>query len=454
MRGNTNLKDNRTTGTALPPGQPNALVDIATSADDSAIFEAVSLATPASASATYVAVGYSPITPDAYPVAGTPGYAQPGLLVYGSASARQVTVNPIRLVRSSVSASTPRAVLSAVSDAPTTIAMPACTSGNWGIVLLYGIISWVDPSNHSAGTVASFAFWNPTFYVSTATAVPYVAALPDQADGAWHVPIAYVINVGTDTSSTPNNRIISGPTGVITGSGSTTISLGHLGASSQGGFQQSTRGHAEATNGIAAMLKGGGPLSIATGSEYITPTYTPATVARRDQAYVVKDFRIPADAAATSATDFDLDDTRDWRNANFYVRFICAYYHSPADSFAEDDPLNTGAVNQAFPYTSINRSGTTYPGTIIHTVGQSFTAVAVAATGPTAARLWAGVVSPDIIQNPANAPTPAVWLSSGNYFGVYVEASTGKLRFARSASGAIIGAYWIIVEAFFPNRPR
>jgi hypothetical protein len=452
MRGNINFSDTRTTGTALPPGQPNGEVDLTTSADDDALYELLCLQPPSAASATNVAVGYCPIWPSTYnPVTHAPGAKQPGLLA--SVSSGVVTVNPVRLIRSSINSSTPRALLSATIDAATTIAVPTAPSSEWGVELLCGLIQYVNPSIPAQGTVASL-FWatSPT-YVSTGTAVPNIASIPASSSGTWVVPLIYVVNVST--ASLSNHRLISGPVGFYNlGGGNQVFSMGHLVPSSQKSLAQSTRAYSAAANSIAAMVSGGGPFSNASGLEFISPTSgTPMAVGRSDQEYVVKSIKIPADTAHSSG-DFDVDDTRDWRNGDFFVRFIVGAYPA-ADNFAEEDPANTAYTRQLMPYTAHDTGSGSLSTTVYLTTGNSFVATTPnASTGPTTSQFWAGVVSPDIAQNPANLTTPTIAPTTGHYFGLYVSATTGALRFTRSATGGVISSYWIIVEAFFPNRPR
>ena len=455
MRGNTALKDNRTNGTAFPAAQPNAEVDLTTSADDDAIYDLCGIAPPASASATKVAVGYQPLLPqtESATTSGTlSGTTQAGVVAFGDPALRQVTVNPIRLIRSAISNSTPRAILSTTLDAQTTIATPSVPGGYWQIDMLCGVISWVDPSNHSSGTVGSLVWATSPTPVTSGTAVPNVASAPIQVDGAWVVPLLYFVNYASDVG-TPNHRIISGPIGSSTNGGTTTVSMGRIPTGSQRASGQSTRGFAAATNALPAMLSGSGPFASAAGNEFVSLTGgTPGVIAGHDQSRVVKDFRVPVDAAHSSG-DFDLDDTQDWRNANFYVRFI--FGGNITDHYGEDDQSNTGAPRQFAPYTSHDAGGGPVYSSIYHAVGNSFQPVTPnATTGATSSKLWAGIVSPDITQHPVNASTGAINISTGNYFGIYVDPSTGKLRATRSASGGVISSYWIIVEAFFPNRPR
>ena len=186
--GTTNFKSTSAQGSALAPELVNDVCTLLARADDEAIYDLFDIEPATPASVLEVNTGYIPL--------------RGGPIVAGYGAARQVNVAPCRVVRSSIDASKPRLILSALIGALSPVAMPAAPgAGLWGIELLYAQIAYVDPTDTTKGTTATL-FWAPApTYVVFANAAP-LAVLPAHTASppTWNVPLAYVKNIQGNTS--------------------------------------------------------------------------------------------------------------------------------------------------------------------------------------------------------------------------------------------------------------
>src|SRR5690348_9383905 len=109
--GTSNTVANKMAGDSLPSAQIDDVSIVLSRIDDECLYDYVVLDPPAGASATNVNVGYVPL--------------EDGPIILGDAGARQVTVNPCKVIRSATDNTNVRRMLSAIAQAATVVAMPA-----------------------------------------------------------------------------------------------------------------------------------------------------------------------------------------------------------------------------------------------------------------------------------------------------------------------------------------
>jgi hypothetical protein len=431
MRGSPNFVDTFSSGDPLPSALVDDLVDIVVSAGDDALFDIIPIDPPALASDTNVNVGFIPL--------------RLGYPVVGDAAARQVTVKPVRVVRSSTTLSLPRGAASAVSAADTVVAQPAAAGpGLWGLDLLYARLQYADAANPPKGLTVTFLFATPAAYLSTAGA-PGIAALPANSSGSWNVPLAYVKNVNGATT-VPQSYVLDVPAGVVS-----STNLGNL--RNRFAPHRARRAYSSANNALAALVTGGSS-QFNSASDRLTSTQTPAVLGRQGIDFETREILIPPQVTGGTSGVLShtvIDDTRDWRGANFL-----SFWTIAADNtrhFGEDDP----GLGSTITVQPTQMDGLVGAPALFQSVGQSHVAIDPAGSGGFSSfnggsALWAANVGYDVSNSPSNGVTQPV--PTGNVVGLTVDASTGTLKFSRKHSGVSAGpAIYIVLFAFF-SRAR
>jgi hypothetical protein len=420
MRSTANILASYLTGSPLPPNAVNDVGSLLASADDEAVFELIGIEPPPSASSTNVNVGYIPL--------------RRGPLVVGSGSAREVTVLPMRAIRSSTSNASPRDCLSAVLSAPSTKTLPAAPSaGNWGIELLYAQIAYVDSSHPTKGTSVTLHWATSPTYVSTASA-PNFATLPANTSTTWNVPIRYVKNVA-GTTSIADDDIFEVPPAI----GSTLGNLSHLIRARLGGINYQ-RGYHPANNDPVNLVSGGSS-PYANGLFILDPTVTPTGIRRGENHLEIRDFmlthRLLSRTNGADATVV-LDSTLDWRYANFLVMWNLG---RTTHVYCSEEDLSL-FVTRNIPGSYDDTTGFQ---PIFITTGHSFLAASPAT-------IEVCRVSQDSTKSvPINGGT---YPYASGYLKLQVNHTTGNLELVKNIPGTAGTdgmAGWLVVMAFFPN---
>lgn len=439
MRGTANTVAGLVTGSPFKAAEANDIVALLSSADDDALYELFHLAPPASVSYLNPTVGFVPLTS--------------GPLATGNASGRTVTVNPVRVMRSSIDNTQPRALLSGVVSTPTTVNMPAApgSASTWGIELLYAQLTYVDASNPTKGTVVSL-LWAPSpTYVSTASA-PNVAALPANTNSVWNIPIRYVKNYNGQTAIASADILDVSP--LVAASISTDYRMQIVGKL-RGGFE-AKRAYSSANQSLASLVAGGASVWQTIGASFtqkITSTGSPIMAVRRDSDFAIRTIYIPAGnsgspTAGTSGSPVvvDIDDTRDWRGATFTTLWFVP--NNAAQWFGEEDASLGASGTRVHPIMQSAGGGTAF----YAAAGQSWNATQPAGGGGIfPSQFWAANVSPDVTNNPANGASNP--LLAGDGWGLYVDSATGVLKFWGKRAGTGTGfTVFILLIAEFGNH--
>lgn len=446
MRGTPFLESGYVNSSVLPPGQVNSSSTILTTADDDAFYEQMKLEPPAGATSSNVYPGFAPL--------------RNGPIVIGDAAVRFIYTNPMRVARSAQDISTPRNLISATLDATTAKAMPAApAAGTWGYVLLYAQLAWVDASSsitHEHGTTVTLFLVEPAAYPLFAAA-PNFGLLPANTADTWNVPIAYIRSYAAQAVIAAED-IIEFPAAIPT------VNLPsrdlQLRISSARSGIDARRSTSNAENSPNNLVLGGTSKWVATAvSGKLTKTITPITLARRNVEHVRREICIPACAAgATNGTSgtggvivktIILDDTRDWRGANFRCElWEC---REPTKQFGEDDPSVTGATILPAMADTVTTLVTGTAWSV--SVGQSWTVVTPNAL--TEANLWAGIFANDSdVPGAGTRNGVASVLGIGaDFWGVIVDPTSGYLKWWAKRAGAGAGpSVWILIDAWFGNH--
>ena len=412
--GTTNLKSTATTGDVLPAEQVDDLSTLIARADDESLYDLIDLEPPAAATSTSVNTGYIPL--------------RSGPLVTPDAFSRIVWVAPARWCRSSTSTVTPRRMLSSTVDGNVSIAMPTIAPfGKWRIELLYAQLAYANPTDPTKGTTVSF-LWATSPVDANLGSAAAVATLPANTSTTWNIPIQYVKNIAGATAPTQHDLLSPTPTaaGGLDGKLRRRVGAGAIDAQ---------RGYSSAAQALSAL---------AAANTVITTTATHPGVHKADSELVVRTLKIDAPLLAGtggSVATFDVDDTRDWRNADF-VSFwnvpVAAGY-----SFGEEDPTVATSADRQLP-----ESGN---GAIAHAsymiFGQSFEPWAGSGTLARAARVVAPTTTTGY--EPLKGSS---FIAVGDYIDLVVDMTTGKMRVSRKIAGAGAGSpITVILIATFPN---
>jgi hypothetical protein len=425
MRGTTNTGAGYVQGEVFEEDAANDLIKVAVEADDNILAELLALEPPAAVTSTTPRVGFIPL--------------RTGPIVYGDAAARNVNVYPLRVIRSSIDNAKPREMLSGVTLTTTTVAVPAVVgAGLWRLELLYAQLAYVDATDPTKGTTVTLAF-APTAAGNPVAGDPSFASLPANTSTTWNVPIAYVKNIGGATTIA-NEDILEYPPSAAGLQNQHHLSGNHSGIDARRAFSMDNNHPGEMVDGGASVF--------AAGATKLTSTVTPAVVGRHNLEHVKREILIPKEITAGTAgvtTDTVIDDSRDWRGANFLAHWILPATTTGA-YFGEDDASNgTSATRQA---PCVIDAGGVGISSVHITAGQSWE---VAAAGVFAGALVAGECQTSTVVNAAT--TAMGWLAATGNIGLTVDAATGALRFTRNLTGAAAGApVWCVVEAWFGNH--
>lgn len=414
MRGTSNTIANYVAGNSLVPAAVNDHVKLITTADDDLLFDLLALEPPAAATPTNVRVVFLPLNP--------------GASVRGDGAARNVKIQPMRVLRSSVSNSYPREILSAVLAMEYVLALPSVPSaGNWGMLLLYAELSYVDTSNPTKGTQVSFN-WAVPSYVAFASA-PNWGTLPANTSTVWRIPIKYVKNVAAATTVSQEDIFDIEPDATYLGNVRNRVSAKFSGVQIK---------RAYSTNQNPKNLIAGG--SSAFNANPLSSTVTPAVVWRDDIDLVVMEILVPEEVTGgTSAAPVDvtLDTSRDWRKANFSATWCIRTLGAGAGHLGEESSNVGSAASRSHPsdehaiYVTIGQTHETYAG------AGTFYMVGMVTIGTTVS--LSGAANPN-------------WATTGDYFMLMVDTSTGALKLRRNITGTSDGGpIWIKLEAFFGN---
>lgn len=454
MRGTANTTEAYVTGDMLPALQVDDVTRIGNTADDDAFYEQYRLEPPAAASLTVVNVGFTPLR-DVMNVAGT----LVAKFVCGDAAVRQVTVAPMRVARSGTDVSLPRALLSATSPINATVALPAePAAGNWGMLLLYAQLAYIDASNKTKGTQVTFAFAEPAYVVFANPG--NFGTIPANTNTTWNIPIAYVKTFATQGVTILQEHIIEAPPLQALGF----APEGQMKIQSMQSGIDARRGYSSYDNDPILLVTAGASKWVATGlgtTQVLTYTQTPIVVGRRNVQKVEREIMIPpcagGSAQGTAGTNgaqvatLVLDDTRNWKGANFKMTAFVA--GNLVQQFAEDD---AGTANKAFPTLRDTVLATNSP-TMYMNCGQSYVTTIPHVTAYPTARLYAGFIGV-LADVPGagiiNGVADPGYLVAGDGWAVFVDATTGYLMwYAKRASAAGAGpAVWILLEAWFGNH--
>lgn len=425
MRGTSFTKSSYGSGDVLSATSVNETTEIVTSADDDMLAELLAFEPPAGVTSTTPYVGFLPL--------------RDGIVAYGDAAARQVHVNPIRVFRSSISNSAPRQMVSGITETVTTVPLPAAVSGagNWRLELLYAQLAYVDSNDPTKGTTVTLDF-APTGAGSSPA--PTVATLPANTSSTWNVPLFYVKNVNGATTIA-NEDIIEVPP---TTSGGFIVDNQRRIRSKKIGID-ARRAYSSANNDPTKLVSGGAS-DFASGAQILTSTVTPMMAGRQNGEIAFRPIYLPKEVTGPNAgatKRIVVDNTRDWRGANFLSIWIVnagnTIHH------AEDDD---SAGSRIMP-TMLGGSGT---GVYIST-GQSWNALDPANGGAFSggSALWASVIGSDVTCPPLNIGGSSF---AGDVMALEVDASTGVLYFTRKRAGAAANgpAITIYMWADFGNH--
>jgi len=423
--GTANTKSTFATGVVLPPETANDLATLLARADDEVLFDLYDIDPPAAASATVVNVGVIPL--------------RPGPLVLGSASAREVTVQPLRVCRSSTSNADPRRMLSGVVTAPTVVALPtAPPAGKWGLELLYAALKYVDASDPAKGTEVTFHWASQLTYVNLGTAAT-PATIPSHISTMWMIPIAHVKNVNGKT--TVDARDILSPT-----PSATSLLDGKLRRRVGAGSIDARRGYASTTQSIATLA----------AANAITNAVTPAKVHKGDDETVIRSFSLPASMTGDSGgadVYTDLDDTRDWRNGTFlsFWNVATKVTGTVTPAYLGEEDTGTGASGTRQAPQSINAAAAATVPAQYQQFGQSFEPYLGAGS-------YAVVGTAQDVGAYGSAPLigiPYFTGGAGATLQLVVDMSTGVLKLKRNMPGGVAGGPVVIfLIAAFPNCSR
>jgi len=443
-RGTTNTTATFITGDVLPAATENDANLLISSADDDALYDVVDLEPPFAATTTNVAVGFM-----------WRKRAKAGVL--GDTGARTVHVDPVRAFRSSTSNFIPRAMLSGVTQVVSDVALGAApAAGNWKIDLVYAQLAYVNPSEPSQGTVLTIGLATQATEVLFANA-PTFASLPANTASppTWYVPIAYVKN-NAGVGVVEQEDILEIPPTDL-GDLSKDVQMREI---AQLSGVDVRRAFAFDENAPQRLTVGGPSIWVDTAvNGIVTNTITPVVVAHRNTDYAKREFLIPACKAAaangTSSTNgvivanIKLDDTRDWRGANFRTELWESQLTT--GQFAEEDPSATGA--KVFPAMKDTVSGLTGAAYRV-SIGQSWNTVTPDGA-VTDSRLWAAVFSLDAtIPGSGTRNGVTSILAATDAWGIIVDPTTGVLHWwcKRAGVGVAGPAVWIMLEAWFSNH--
>ena len=423
--GTANLRSTSAIGDVITPEMANDLATLAAHSDDEALFDLYDLEPPAAATATNVNVGYIPL--------------EGGGVVQPHATGRSVDVMPVRVARSSTSNATPRAMLSAVSGALTTVAMPAAPSAtNWGLELLYAQLSLVTPTDPSKGAQVTF-LWAPSPAYVASSLAGNAAALPANTSTTWNVPLMYVRNYYGQTSVAAHDLISVGPLAALSPDGKMRRRVG-----AAAGTIHARRGYASALQSVATLL----------AANAISTTVTPSKAHREDLETVFRVFKI--DASLTVGTSgstfyFDLDDTRDWRKGDFVSFWLVPGTTVPTFLFGEEDAASGTSATRQLPTSTAETSPSANANAHYLQFGQSFEPWQGSGSY---ARVGAAFGTGSTDQG-AVPLLGAPYYSAPSNIAVVVDMSTGKLRLAVNIAGSGNGSpVTIFMFATFGNTSR
>jgi hypothetical protein len=423
-RGNANFSDSQVNGDPLTPALANALASLIGSGDDSLLQDLIGMEQAVTAQKSWMQIRNPAKTDsdtDRPHVEGSAGLA--------------VTVNPIRCMRGALSTDVGgRNVMSATSDASTSVSLPtAPTAGNWGLLLLYASIAWVDDANHSKGSQISFAFAAPT-YVAFASA-PNIGALPADSGTAWRIPLA-LVKTYAGQATVAQDEI----TPAIGATASTSFRRQRLFATLLGIDVR----RASCENFLPGNLISGGSSVFSTAPNRLTYQLTPAVMVKEDEQMVVRRIVIPSEGAKGTAgvdTTFNVDDTRDWRKGTFIAFWTGAVTQAATQYLGEESASTGTAAQRAWPADIVG--GTRSPMWITH--GQTFEVWNGGAT------LQAGRITS--AAGLAGPTTGTSYLASPDFLALTADVSTGVLKLTRNIAGAGVGGpLHILLIGFFTNH--
>ena len=447
-RGTSNTKATMVTGSPLPAEDVDDLTKIVASADDDVLYELMKLEPPAGASVTNVHVGFSPL--------------RDGPLVIGDVAARNVTVHPVRVEKSSPDTASPRDVVSAVSIADTVKAAPTIAgAGLYGFDLLYAQITYVDITEKTKGTTVNF-FWAAAAYVAFANPAPF-GALPANTNASWNIPLAYVRNYDGQAAILSEDIIEVEP-GL-----DTYVRDLQLRLTIQKTGVDARRAYSSADNSPKTLISGGTSKWVATApaGTILSKTVSPITLGRRNVERVSREILIPycragsaqgtAGTAAAKVISLVLDDTRDWRGGNFHVRAWSP--NTNGVSYGEESAAAATAAGQPrrFPCMADTTAAAITASAMWECVGQSWVATTPTAGVPfNDARLWVALFGVDAdIQGigPRNGAGGGTWPIAGEGWGIFVDATSGVLKWFAYRGGAADGPpIYILLEGWFGDH--
>lgn len=431
MRGTSNTGAGKATGDKFAAETANDLLKVAVGADDDALAELLDFEPPAGVTAESPRVGFLAL--------------RNGPIVTGDGAARNVTVAPVRVFRSSIDNAKPREMLSAVSLAPTVVALPAVVTGasNWRLELLYAQITYVDASKPEMGTQVTFQF-APT--AAGTNPAPSVATLPANTSTIWNVPLAYVKNV-TGQTTVATEDILDVPPSVVGG-----FAQDHQAriVAKKSGIE-ARRAYSSANHSPLTLVSGGSS-ALATAASLLTASITPPSVGRHGLELVIREIPIPKEISGFTnsvKTHVVVDDTRDWRGASFVSLWNVS---SASGTFlAEDDTGNGSGTSRVIPGLDSGSLGPTINGNHL-SFGNSW------CTSPLTEIGDAGDYVAAELQSAQKTKTNE---DGVNYYdgvtaniGLTVHPTTGVLRFSRKISGTALAgaAIYCVLFAFFPNK--
>ena len=412
--GTSNLKSALVSGSTLAAEQVDDLTTLLARADDETIYDLYDLEPPAAATSTFVNTGYIPL--------------HPGALVTEDAFSRLVWIAPARWCRSSTSTTTPRRILSGTVDALSSLALPTIApAGKWRIELLYAQLTYVDASEPTKGTLVTY-FWATSPADANIGSPANVATLPANTSTSWNIPVRYVKNVAAATR-TYQSDILS-PTPTAAGGLD-----GRLRRRAGAGTMDAQRSYSSIAQSLATLV----------AANTITSTITPARVHKGDADTVFRVFKVIAGSTGGTSgatVAIDLDDTRDWRNADFLT-----LWNVPFDTgweFGEEPTTVNTAASRQMP--SLFTSIANISGALFVQFGQSFEPWGGSGTQAFAAKL----VLNDTHGLAQIVGTP--YLAAGDHVELVVDMTTGKLQLQRTIAGSSTGVpITVFLFAVFPN---
>lgn len=439
-RGTTRTIATSVQGDAFRAERANDLSTLAANTDDDRLYDELRLEPPPAASATNVYVGFIAL------------HRAHGRTVSGDGAARQVTVRPIRAIRSSIDTAQPRAILSAASEADTVVALPAAPgAATWGWLLLYAQITYVDASEPTKGTALAFYVADPAY--GSDAAAPNIATLPAHTSTSWNVPLRYIKSYFGQTTIADED-IIEVPASA--GLSKVAAETGR----DRDRARHHRRAHSSANSDPTALVLAGSSAWVTKGIDQVfSKTRQPAMAGRRELEVVDLEILIPSGTAGTggptagtagAAVEVVVDDSRDWRGANFRTEWSVHQLVGTAGYLAEDDDGVTVPANRLVP--SMSPAG---GGASRHiTNGNSWIAVTPAALF--GSKFWAGLCAKTADVPGAdsiNGVVNAILTAGTDGWGLYVDAATGALKFWGKRAGAGDGpSLYILLEARFSGR--